>query len=584
MPKRILKAIGGLKPWKPKKSLPSYSEPTPETTRKLTREHEAELALSHTVFTPGTPLFLVVLFLGTIASVPVIQLAVEMRAHHAGDGLPMLEVFKAFPSAGRIAHVRSLRDFWNLLPHAHELKSAEKALESDSVVSQWLLPPVQSLLIGHLRAANEQVYLGRDGWLFYRPDVDYVTGPPFLDGARLKQRTHAARIQPDPVKAITQFREQLAARGIELVLLPVPTKASLEGSHLSTRAETGTLLENSSFAEFQSRLRAAGVRVFDPEQLLLQRKAASPDAPLYLETDTHWRPETMERVAQQLASALNLVVADNGRPPQLIAKQISALGDIERMLKLPEDQRFYAPQAVTVHQVMEGDTLWRPTRDADVLLLGDSFANIFSLDALGWGESAGFAEHLSVALGGRPIDCILRNSDSAFATREILSHELARGRDRLSGKKLVIWEFAARELAFGNWKLMEMNVGTPLPSRFYSPKSGHDVEVTGTIESVSAAPRPGTVPYADHVVAAHLVDLKIADQQGREESLEALVYLTSMTNNEWTPAARLRPGDRVTLRLRAWSDAAGEKEQINRSELDDPALQLEEPVWGELMP
>jgi hypothetical protein len=69
---------------------------------------------------------------------------------------------------------------------------------------------------------------------------------------------------------------------------------------------------------------------------------------------------------------------------------------------------------------------------------------------MGWGESAGFAEHLSRALGLRAIDCIVRNSNGAFATREILSQELARGRDRLAGKKLVVWEFAARELAFGD--------------------------------------------------------------------------------------------------------------------------------------
>ena len=63
-----------------------------------------------------------------------------------------------------------------------------------------------------------------------------------------------------------------------------------------------------------------------------------------------------------------------------------------------------------------------------MLLLGDSFSNIFSFEAMGWGESAGFAEHLSFALR-RPIDCILRNSDASFATREILSNELARGRE-----------------------------------------------------------------------------------------------------------------------------------------------------------
>ena len=151
--------------------------------------------------------------------------------------------------------------------------------------------------------------------------------------------------------------------------------------------------------------------------------------------------------------------------------------------------------------------MWRPSKDADILLLGDSFSNIFSLDALGWGESAGFAEHLSRALGGRPLDCILRNSDAAFATREILSRELARGRDRLAGKKLVVWEFAARELAFGDWKMIEMKLGQPAPARFFVPKTNEEVVVSGTVETVSTVPRPGTVPYKDHILALHLTDL-----------------------------------------------------------------------------
>ncbi len=147
-------------------------------------------------------------------------------------------------------------------------------------------------------------------------------------------------------------------------------------------------------------------------------------------------------------------------------------------------------------------------------------------------------EHLSAALGGRPLDCILRNRDGAFATREMLARELPRGRDRLAGKKLVIWEFAARELAFGNWKSLELKLGTPSPSRFFAPEPGIEIKVTGTIEAVSAAPRPGTVPYKDHVIAADVVDLEIPGRS-RDENLTAVV-LTSMTDNTWTPAARLR--------------------------------------------
>jgi alginate O-acetyltransferase complex protein AlgJ len=252
------------------------------------------------------------------------------------------------------------------------------------------------------------------------------------------------------------------------------------------------------------------------------------------------------------------------------------------MLKLPADALANSPQRVTIQQVTSGNALWRPSRDADVLLLGDSFTNIFSLEALGWGESAGFAEHLSLALGGRPLDCILRNSDAAFATREMLASELARGRDRLAGKKLVIWEFAVRELAFGNWKMIDLKLGEAKPSQFFVPNAGEPLEVSGIVEAVSSVPRPGTVPYADHVMAVHLTDLKSPSSQ-TANAAQSLVYLMSMRENVWTPAARLRPGDRITMRLRAWSDVSAQYEQINRSELDDPELQLEEPSWGELI-
>ena len=36
--------------------------------------------------------------------------------------------------------------------------------------------------------------------------------------------------------------------------------------------------------------------------------------------------------------------------------------------------------------------------------------------------------------------------------------ELARGRDRLAGKRLVVWEFAVRELATGNWDFLPLKI------------------------------------------------------------------------------------------------------------------------------
>lgn len=537
---------GSEEPLPPEHSLPSYGEPTPETHRSMSREDEAELALRATTFTPYTRALFISLFLATI-SVALLW-----------DPLAAGRVLAGLLRGGH-------------LPRPAELKTAQKTIEQESALSQWLLPRVQLPLTAWLGAGNEQAYCGQDGWLFYRPDVEHLTGPPFLAKNRAS------------IDAILDFHAQLQARGIVLIVLPAPVKPSVEGQRLSRASGTRQILQNPSFAEWASRLRQAGVTVFDPLTELGPRLGQP--GPLYLKSDTHWRPETMEFLATRLADAITAQKLLPTTPPatyRAAEQTIANRGDIAAMLKLPATQRLYPPQTVSIHPVQSGEGLWRPTRRADVLLLGDSFSNIYSLDALGWGEAAGLAEHLSLALH-RPLDCILRNSDGAYATRAILSRELAAGSDRLAGKKLVIWEFATRELSFGAWKRLSLALGEAKESRFYTPPAGRPVTVSGTVQAISAAPRPGSVPYAEHLVTAHLVDLAGADLPPGQ-SAQALVCLASMREHVWTRAARLRPGDRVTLRLRPWSEVSAQNEKINRSDLDDPALQLEEPAWAEFVP
>ncbi|HSZ78867.1 MAG TPA: hypothetical protein VK775_15795 [Chthoniobacterales bacterium] len=565
-----------------KLSVRNRDEPTEATHGKISREEEAERALKSTRFTPGACALLVTLFLLTLAAVPILQFVTEFQNARPGSSLPMFDVFKVLPSWTKIRNVRSLAELWELLPRANEIKSAEKAMENESVVSLWLRPRLQAILTEGLHAGSEQVYPGHDGWLFYRPDVDYITGPPFLDAMQLKQRAKTSGVEPDPIKAIVDFRNQLAARGIDLIVMPVPVKACVDSEMMVGNGSQKKLLQNESFDDFKVLAERRGVQVFDPASLLMERKAKEGGAPLYLATDTHWRPETMEWVARQLAAYLGRPGPLQGEGLRVAEKEISAYGDILTMLKLPAGDNFYHPQKVAIQQVLMGNALWHSNPEARVLLLGDSFCNIYSLEPMGWGESAGFAEHLSQALGGQPVDCILRNSDGSFATREILSHELARGRDRLAGKKVVVWEFAVRELSFGNWKLLDMKTGHAQPMHFLSPRRNEETVVSGTVQAVSPVPLAGSVPYKDHIFTVHLVDVT-GPSNAEDESLQALVCLWSMRDNQWTPAARLRPGDRITARLRAWADVAAQYEKINRSEIDDPAVQLEEPVWGEMM-
>ena len=212
---------------------------------------------------------------------------------------------------------------------------------------------------------------------------------------------------------------------------------------------------------------------------------------------------------------------------------------------------------------------------------------------MGWGESAGFAEQLSYRLG-RPHRRHPAQQRRLPGPRATCSRrELARGHDRLAGKKLVVWEFAARELSIGNWKLLPFKLGAAAGFvTFFNPNPGDSQSrITGTVQSGLVRCRcPGSVPYKDHILTrtpdrprCPKGSAEGASKKAVAGALQALVYLWSMRDNVWTPAARdCGPGDQITVRLRAWSEVAGEYEKINRSELDDPeALQLEEPVWGD---
>ena len=94
-------------------------------------------------------------------------------------------------------------------------------------------------------------------------------------------------------------------------------------------------------------------------------------------------------------------------------------------------------------------------RSAEVLILGDSFTNIYAQASLGWGTAAGLAEHLSAALG-RPVDRIVQNDQGAHATRELLARQIAESPDRLDGVRVVVYQFATRELSVGDWRIVDL--------------------------------------------------------------------------------------------------------------------------------
>lgn len=465
------------------------------------------------------------------------------------------------------------------------IDASETDLENASVLAEWIRPAGTDFMLSVFGAGSEEAYRGRDGWLFYRPDVDFVLTRA-LD-ARLAQDPH-----PRPVGIIADFARQLAARGIRLIIIPVPGKISIEPERFARGAAAdadGPLLPD-GFADWKKALDTKFAEVFSDPALaefapvlfdpgeLLRRRAVATGEPQFLRTDSHWTPEAMEAVASAVAELLGPSGEAGMEEWKARKLAIEGVGDTAAMLGLPERSRWLAPQRVTINQVLEANGgPWRPDRGAGLLVLGDSYTNIFSSGALGWGESAGFAEQLARHTG-RPVDRMVRNDGGASATREMLAAAVARDPERLAGKQTIIWQFALRELAFGEWKAVELpTTEVAPPAGFVQVAPGELLEVTGTIAAVAEIPRAGATPYADFLTAFHLTDVEGPGIRGGQ----ALVFAFTMRGHELTPAARLREGQQVLTVLANWEEREPELGGLNRGEPDDPDLIFEIPLFAE---
>lgn len=340
------------------------------------------------------------------------------------------------------------------------IATSEDRLEETSVLRRRLRPRLQAVQTWFLDLGNEQAYVGHDGWLFYREDVDYVAGPGFLEPRVLERRSRSGRQwraapTPDPRPALIAFARRLSSRGVRLVVMPTPVKPQIHPDALSRRVALDDIpLQNPSFDRLVADLEAGGVEVFDPTPILAA--AARRGEAQYLATDTHWSPNAVERVAAVLAERLRDVVADvQPSGYRRLSVVVEGLGDTARMLELPAGSRLVPAERLRLRPVVDAaGRPWSSDRDARVLLLGDSFTNIYSDPSLGFGSGAGLAEQLSFELD-RPLARRAMNAGGADGLRAVFRREIESDPDRLPALAVVVYQFATRDLAQGDWSATE---------------------------------------------------------------------------------------------------------------------------------
>ena len=447
----------------------------------------------------------------------------------------------------------------------------EAAVEDGSVAVAAWRPATLDLLLRYGGAGSEEAYVGRDGWLFYRPDVDALAFPSRPAGAA--------------AAGLAAWAADLAERGVRLVFVPLPGKAAIHPEQLARGGDFAGPLRPAALENFAADVAAAwqheaaarGLEakeaplVFDPAALLWARKGGGAQ---FLRTDSHWTPEAMGAVAEELATvvaaAAGLTLPLSSALPGPL---VTGIGDTAKMLDLPADSPLRAGETVGIAPVTaDSGGPWQPDRAAPVLVAGDSYTNIFSAADLGWGESAGLAEQLSHRLGFA-VDRLSRNDAGALEARRMVTAEAGRRPGWLEGKKVLVWPLAMREVAGGDWSPVAWLQASATADEFLVIEPGAPREVTATVAATGPLPPAGQTPYADYLTAVHLTGIDGTEAQ-------AVAYVFTMKDRQLLPAEALTPGRAVRVRLSSYDERSDALDPLNRGELENVALSLETPNFA----
>jgi hypothetical protein len=330
-------------------------------------------------------------------------------------------------------------DIFRTPPTARNLHDFEDSLENTSLVIYHFRPQMQYFQWKFLSDAGEKTVVGQNGWLFYRPSVRYLT--EHRRGARASDAI-------DPLPAIRSFRDQLDALGIRLLIVPVPGKESVYPDMLAARAQGGAVVVANQTRRLLEQLQQSGIEYVDLFEAFRRRRKmenGSNQGRLYLAQDSHWSPEGARVAAAAVAQQALASGTINRGNHRYVERSIMVMrhGDLVQMLKVPRIEHELEPERLTCLQVLKSvdETPYRDSPTSEVLILGDSFLRIYEQDEPG---SAGFIAHLARELG-QPLSAIVNDGGGSTLVRQAL----ARRPSLLLNTKLVIWEFAERDIRYG---------------------------------------------------------------------------------------------------------------------------------------
>lgn len=321
------------------------------------------------------------------------------------------------------------RDIAEMPKSATEYLNGEAAIQIDTYYKKIMphrLPSIDAMGAARYLAFREGrpgVVVGDDGWLFSKEEFE----------ATLKRTPDLA----EAAGGVAEVRDLLAAKGIELVVVPLPAKADIYREHVSYAA-IPTDLER-LYEDFRTVLDNAGIKNIETRAPLLQAKAKGQ---LFLTTDTHWTPLGAEVVADAVGETLGkrdtaYTIADVAPVPREgdLSKFI-VTGGLAPLVGLGPET--VVPREATAPPAASTD-IFGPS-SIPFVLTGTSYSA---------NPQWSFGESLKVSLGSDVLNLAEEGKGPVAPMRAFLDSATLRD----TPPEVVIWEFPVRYL--GQTKLWD---------------------------------------------------------------------------------------------------------------------------------
>jgi alginate O-acetyltransferase complex protein AlgJ len=311
----------------------------------------------------------------------------------------------------------------------------------------------RSLLGERVQGTREDV-LGQEGWVLLTSELRFASIGRFFGPDAIKASPRVKPEVADPIPAIVDFAEQLGARGVALIFMPVPVRPlvypeSVLGAE-RLRGITPVPYLFSDQVAFIAALRERGVRAIDLTPIFLAHRD-DPHAPIFVPSESHWTGLGTVLAAREVAASVR------GEPWLERAARIELAADWQvlehsghiyrdihekgGLPPRPPDRLHYRRVQLATSTGLQPLSLQNP--DSPVVVMGDS-------NTIWWRDrGASFPHQLAHELR-IPVDVQATTGGGATNARLNLIRTARANPGYLASKKLVVWCFSSRATIEGS--------------------------------------------------------------------------------------------------------------------------------------